>query len=191
MPKIKINTFGEGIEIRQLKLDATTYQKWNTIAIKKNRSLPELLIDPFFYHGLKNTKVKSIHDLENTLVSGMLNTTKSHIEIWFNRKKVLKIQAHELFNEIVLFPLFNLEKNHTFIANDFEKGIYVIQKTIGLIVSQQLEIEEHYLNIKDFKFNTTEFKKEKILTDINYKKQYFEFIKSDSVITYQDSFEVL
>ena len=53
MPKIKINIFGEAIEIRHLQLDAETYFQWNEIALKKKQLLTDLLLDSFFFYGLK------------------------------------------------------------------------------------------------------------------------------------------
>ncbi|AWG22917.1 hypothetical protein FFWV33_15975 [Flavobacterium faecale] len=190
MPKIKINTFGEGIEIRQLHLDPDTYQKWNAIAARKNRLLADLLLDPFFYYQLKDSRFKEMTDIDSVLVSGMLNTTKSHIEIWFDRRKVQKIQSHEIFNEIVLFPLFKLATSQSFVANDLEKGIYVVQKTIGLIRSEQLQISEQKLNMDDFIFTIAEWEKTKFVTEIKYKNQTLNPVKSDTSIIYQTAFEI-
>ena len=153
MAKIKINIYGEGMEIRQLQLDPDIYHHWNTIAIKKGLPFPDLLLDPFFYYNLKDARFKELSDINSKLISCMVNTTKSIIEIWFNRLKVLKIQSHELFNEMLLFPLFNIEKSNYFSTDKLEKGVYVVQKTIGLLSSEQLEIKSHQLNIDDFNFS--------------------------------------
>ena len=190
MPKIKINTFGEGIEIRQLHFDVETYQHWSTIAAKRNRALTDLLLDPFFYYGLKDKKIKELSDIDATLISGMLNTSKSQIEIWFKRRKVLKIQSHELFNDMVLFPLFQVEKNVTFLSKELESGIYVVQKTIGLLRSEQLEVTSERLNADDFTFAIAHYETEQFLTAISYQNQKLKFIKSDTIITYQTAFEV-
>ncbi|MBA6152815.1 hypothetical protein [Gelidibacter maritimus] len=191
MPKIKINTFGEGIEIRQLHLGSDTYQRWQAIATKKNRSIPDLILDPFFYYGLKDKKIKKLEDIEANLISGMLNTPKSQIEIWFDRRKVLKIPAHELFNELVLYPLFNLESKGSFLSEEVPKGIYVVQRTIGLLNSEQLEVDSPQLDIEDFTFKTAKFENLQFATEITYQDQYLNFIKNDTMVTYQTAFEVL
>ena len=190
MHKIKINTFGEGIEIRQLKLDPKTYESWKSVAEKKNCELHDLLLDPFFYYGLKHKKIKQVADLDARLVSGMLPTSKSHIEIWFKRRKVLKIHSHELFNEKVLFPLFNVMKNESFLRSELEEGIYIVQKTIGLLKSEQLEVIHNQLNIDDFTFSIDKFENRKFLTEIKYQNQKLNFIKSEAIITYQTAFEI-
>ncbi|WP_366187221.1 hypothetical protein [Flavobacterium ovatum] len=190
MPKIKINTFGEGIEIRQLQLESETYHHWNSIATRKNILLTDLLLDPFFYYGLKDRRYKELSDINANVVSGMVNTPKSLIEIWFNRRKVLKIQSQELFNEMLLFPLFKVEKNHNFLTNTLENGIYVVQKTIGLISSNQLEITSQQLSIDDFTFNMSEFNNHQLVAHIKYQNQNLNFIKNDTIITYQNAFEI-
>ena len=190
MPKIKINTFGVGLEIRQLQLDPETYQHWNTIAARKNLLLSDLLLDPFFYYSLKDKRFKELSDIHANLISGMVNSPKSSIEIWFNRRKVLKIQSQELFNEMLLFPLFKVEKEQGFLTHKLENGIYVVQKTIGLLSSEQLEIKSQQLDIDDFNFSIADFDNNQFLTDIKYQKQNLNFIKSDTMITYQNAFEI-
>ena len=190
MPKIRINTFGEGIEIRQLCLDSETREHWMAIAAKKNRLLTDLVLDPFFYYGLKDKKIKMLSDIDANLISGMQNTSKSQIEIWFKRRKVLKIQSHELFNEVLLFPLFQIDKQASFISDNLENGIYVIQKTIGLLRSEWLEVECKQLHIDDFVFTVDNYQKEHFLTDITYQNQKLSFKKSDTIITYQTAFEI-
>lgn len=190
MSKLKINTFGEGIEIRKLNLDSETYQLWSEIALRKNKLLPDLLLDPFFYYGLKDLRFTELSDIDSRLISGMMNTTKSQIEIWHNRHKVLKIKAHELFNTNVLFPLFHLKESHSFVSCELDQGIYVIQKTIGLICQEELELSTSKLDIDDFTFTTAEFQSFKILTDIQYQNQIFTRVKSETTITYQTAFEI-
>lgn len=190
MPKIKINTFGEGIEIRQLHLDSDIYQHWMSIAAKKHRSLPDLILDPFFYYGLKDKKIKELADIDASLVSGMLNTPKSQIEIWFKRRKVLKFQSQELFNEMVLFPLFKIEKKEEIFSKELQDGIYIVQKTIGLLSSQYLDITNQKLNIDDFTFAVTKFDSDQFLMDIKFQNQNLNLKKSDTMITYQTAFEI-
>ncbi|NGY38701.1 hypothetical protein FQU23_014440 [Flavobacterium sp. XN-5] len=190
MSKIKINLLGEGIEIRQIHLDADRYQQWNEIAKRKNCSLTDLLLDPFFYHQLRDSKLTSILDLEAAVTSGVLDKPKSHIEFWFKRRKVLKVKPNQLFNEMVLFPLYQIEKNPIFDSNQLESGIYIIKKEIGLIASMELKIAKDSLNIDDFTFTTSQFQNEQFLTNIKYQNQNLNFVKSDALTTYQTGFEI-
>lgn len=190
MSTIKVNTFGEGIEIRRLQLEPEIYNYWNTIAMRKNILLPDLLLDPFFYYHLKDSRFKELSDINSNVLSGMLNTSKSFIEIWFNRKKIMKISSQELFNEILLFPLFNLEKSQDFLTPKLEKGIYVVQKTIGLLTSERLDVLSQQLDIDDFSFSIAEFDNNQFLNNIKYQNQNLNFIKSETIITLQSAFEI-
>lgn len=191
MPKIKINTFGEGIEIRQIQLDDSRLEKWSAIASKKKCALTDLILDPFFYHQLKDNKISSILDINAKVVTGILDKPKSHIEIWFNRRKVLKIKPNDIFNELVLFPLYQIDSNPAFDLDLLERGIYIHQKTMGLLHSVELEVETERLDLDDFTFFVSKFKKDQFLNKIEYQNKNFNWIKSESVITYQNAFEIL
>lgn len=188
--KIKINVLGEGIEIRQVQLESEIYHYWNAIATRKKRILSDLLLDPFFYYELKDEKCKELSDIPANLISGMIDSPKSLVEIWFNRRKVLKIQSQELFNEMLLFPLFKIENSQGFLSDSLEKGIYMVQKTIGLLRSEQIEILSDKLHINDFIFSVDKFKDNQFLSNIKYQNQNLNFIKSDTMITYQNAFEI-
>jgi len=190
MSKLKINIFGEGIEIRQLQLDTDVYAHWTEIASRKKRPLTDLLLDPFFYHQLKDSRFTSVLDLDATVVSGVLDKPKNQIEFWFNRHKVLKLKPNELFNELVLFPLYQVDKNQLFNSTELEIGLYIMKKEIGLISCLELEIDTNLLQIDDFKFITTEFKNEQFLSNIKYQNQNLNPVKNDTVITYQTGFEI-
>lgn len=190
MPKIKINIFGERIEIRQVQLDSDRYQQWTEIALKKKRLLTDLLLDPFFYFQLKDNSITSILDLNATVISGVLDKPKSQIEIWFNRHKVLKVKPNELFNEMVLFPLYHINKNRGFNSNELERGLYIMKKEIGLIGSLELQIASNRLEIDDFTFTTLVFQNEQFLTDIKYQNKSLNLVKNDTLTTFQTGFEI-
>lgn len=191
MPKIKINLLGDGIELRYLQLDVARYNQWTEIAERQKRNLADLLIDPFFYHKLKDEKIASFLDLESSVTSGILNTERSQVEIWFNRHKVLKVKMYDLFNESLLFPLYKLENAHKLNSNKLEKGFYIIRKEIGLVASLELEIEAEKLEIDNFIFDTNDFESERFLSRIKYQNQEMKFKKSDSLTTFQTCFEVI
>lgn len=130
-----------------------------------------MILDPFFYHGLKDKKIKGLFDIDAHLISGMLKTSKGQMEIWFKRRKVLKIQSNELFNEMLLFPLFKIEKNEFSHSLELENELYVVQKTIGLLRSEWLEVECKHLTIDDFTFSIDSYQKDHFLTEIKYQNQ--------------------
>jgi len=188
LPKIKINIFGEGIEIRHLQLDTDTYNLWTEIAIAKKQLLTNLLLDPFFYYNLKNKKYNSMDDLPCEKFSGLINENKNQIEFWFNRKKVFKTNTIELFNEALLFPLFNVKQLPEFFTD--KQGIYIMQKEMGNLGVYELEVNTDNLLLDDFTFETELYESSKIISRIKYKNISFSFLKKDTVITHQSGFEI-
>lgn len=187
MNKLKINFLGTGIEIKRILLPTDVLENWKGL-IHQKRTITEALLDPFFYYKLKDKKYASLEDLPAEKCSGILNTPKSQIEFWFKRKKVYKLNTYELFNENVLFPLFNMERMH----NQFihSNGIYIIQNEIGTIGTYELMVNSETLNIDDFIFEIDTYQYATFIKNIKYQNQNVEFIKKDTMITYQSGFEV-
>jgi hypothetical protein len=185
--KLKINFLGTGIEIKRILLPNDVLENWKGI-INQKRTITEALLDPFFYYKLKDKKYTSLEDLPAEKCSGILNAPKSQIEFWFNRKKVYKLNTYELFNENVLFPLFNLE----IIENPFihTKGIYILQNEIGTIGTYELMVDSNTLNIDDFIFEIDSSHNKTFIKNIKYQSQNLEIIKKDTMITYRCGFEV-
>jgi hypothetical protein len=190
VPQIKINLFGEGIEIRQLLLDPEILKQWNKIADRKNKVITDLITDPFFYHGLRNPNIKSLEDCRANVAQAMLHSPKGQIEIWFQRRKVLKFKSHELFNEMVLFPLFQTKENLVFGTPELQAGLYSIKKETGLLQSLTIDTLDEKLNLNDFVFELSSFQNNRIVTTITYKQQQLEFSKSDTLITNESAFEI-
>lgn len=186
MKKLKINFLGTGIEIKRILLPDATLEKWKGL-LGQNKQLPDALLDPFFYYKLKDRLYASLEDLPAEKCSGILNTPKSQIEFWFDRKKVYKVQPHELFNDNVLFPLFTIEKAYSsFTAS---KGIYILQKEIGTLGTYELIVNSETLNIDDFVFETDSYGNDTFVKNITYQNQNLVLVKKDTVITYQSGFE--
>ena len=188
MNKLKINFLGTGIEIKRILIPADVLDNWKTI-LNQKRTITDALLDPFFYYKLKDKKYTDLEDLPSEKCAGILNANKSQIEFWFNRKKVYKLYTHELFNENVLFPLFNVERRQDPFIN--EKGIYIIQNEIGTIGSYELMINSEALNIDDFIFEVDSNQNNTFIKNIRYQNQNLEFIKKDTMITYQSGFEMI
>lgn len=187
MNKLKINFLGTGIEIKRILLPSDVLENWKGI-INQKRTISEALLDPFFYYKLKDKKYTSLEDLPAEKCSGILNVPKSQIEFWLNRKKVYKLNTYELFDENVLFPLFNIERMQNPFIHD--KGIYIIQNEIGTIGTYELMVDSNTLNIDDFIFEIDGSQNATFIKNIRYQNQNLEFIKKDTMITYQSGFVI-
>lgn len=188
MPKIKINIFGEGIEIRRLHLPDDIIMEWREKAERKQRDLNEQIMDPFFFYNLKHPLYSSLETIPSKSISGMLDNPKNQLEIWFDRKKVLKWNASDLFNEMVLFPLFQIHKEA--LEEQFKSGIIIQQRERGQLATLELYIEEERLNLDDMLFTIKSGLGFSFLTDITYKKTALTFIKKETLIINQSAIEL-
>jgi hypothetical protein len=176
--KLKINFLGTGIEIKRILSPNDVLENWKGI-INQKRTITEALLDPFFYYKLKDKKYTSLEDLPAEKCSGILKAPKSQIEFWLNRKKVYKLNTYELFNENVLFPLFNMERmQNPFTHNN---GIYILQNEIGTIGTYELMVNSKTLNIDDFIFEIDSSNNKTFIKNIRYQNQNLEFIKKDTI----------
>jgi hypothetical protein len=186
--KLKISFLGTGIEIKRILVPEEVLEQWKGI-IKSKRPLVEALLDPFFFYQLKDKNYTSLEDLPAELCTGILNFPKSQIEFWINKKKVHKLNTHEIFNESVLFPLFNIKKApYAFVE---AKGLYIVQHEIGTVGNYELTVATETMNIDDYTFEIDNCREFKFLKNIKFQNQDLAFVKKDTMITYQTGFEVI
>ena len=188
MNKLKISFLGTGIEIKRILVPEEVLEQWKGI-IKSKRTLVEALLDPFFFYQLKDKNYTSLEDLPAELCTGILNFPKSQIEFWINKKKVHKLNTHEVFNESVLFPLFNTVKEpYSFVET---KGLYIVQHEIGTVGNYELTVDSESMNIDDYTFEIDNCREYNFVKNIKFQNQNLVFVKKDTMITYQTGFEVL
>jgi hypothetical protein len=184
--KLKINLIGEAWKLKQLVLSNELLNAFEEVATRMKQPLIEVLIDPFFYHYLKNKTIQSIDDLQGNSIEGLINSPKNQIEIWYKNKKVQKLKINDLKEELLLFPLY---KTTIHKANpNLENGIYIEQKDIGLIGS--FEIYTDNFIIDDLEFQLLQTKEQTILEKLVYKNQDLVCKKKDSLLTFQNCFKI-
>lgn len=184
--KLKINLLGEAWKLKQLVFSEELFQTFEEVAVRMKQPLTEVLIDPFFYHYLKNKTIQSIDDLVGNSVEGLINSPKNQIEIWYKNKKVQKLKINDLMEELLLFPLYNTTIQKTNL--NLDNGIYIEQKEIGLIGS--FEIYTDNFIIDDLEFQLLQTNEQTILEKLVYKKQVLVCKRKDSLITFQNCFEI-
>jgi hypothetical protein len=164
MPKLKINFHGESWTLK--KFECGTYElnaSWAT-ADKMKLPLEKALLDPFFYYYLKIPTIASTEHLPSTKWSGLLDTLKNQIEIWYDGNKIRKLHIAEIDLDLLLFPIYN--KNKIEIKEEYGPGIYVEQRAIGFVGSYELNIE--YFNLEDLQFNLLQFNEKLLLQQPTY-----------------------
>ncbi|KFC61135.1 hypothetical protein [Flavobacterium gilvum] len=149
--------------------------------------LAEALLDPFFYYNLKINSIPSVEHLPGSKITGLLNSPKNQIEILIDGKKIKKLYIKDLQQELLLFPLYNIHK--TEIIKDCSPGIYVEQKAIGFISSYEIKLDS--FDIEHLQFNLLQFNDKLLLQQPSYQNKNFRFRKKETLLIYQNSFEVL
>ena len=184
--KLKINLFGEAWTRKRISISNEQKNHWEIIALKMNQSLCKAIIDPYFYYLLNDDVIESMNDLVSIKIGGLINNQKNQIEIWYKNRKVQKLKINDLLEELLLFPLYNTTVSR--INSDNETGIYIEQKEIGLIGSYEIHINN--FNINNLEFQLLRVDGMIILKKLKYQNQNLKSIKNDTLITFQNGFEV-
>lgn len=180
--KLKINLFGESWKLKKICPNEEQINCFEVVAQRMKLPLALALADPYFYYLLKDDTIQSIDDIAGKVWSGLLNTPKNQIEIWFRNYKIQKIKINDLLQELLLFPLYNTEILENTLEQ--EKGIFFVQKEIGLIGKYDMMIVDFRIDDLIFQLSNNN------LHNITYKGQNFKLIKSDTLLTYQNSYKL-
>jgi len=180
--KLKISLFGESHILKRLFFNPIQQMEYEIIAQRMKQPLHQALTDPYFYFLLKKDSIQSFEDLEGFSNKVLLNTQKNQIEIWYQNKKIQKLKINDLLQELLLFPLYSTKV----IENNFapKNGICIEQREIGLIGQYEMMINN--FKIDELLFQLSGYN----LQNITYDGREFKFIKSDALLTYQNSFEL-
>lgn len=187
MQTLKINFHGESWMLKKFECNDENLKECLKVADKMKLPLFKALVDPFFYYYLKIPTIPSVEHLPGKKWAGLLNTPKNQIEILLEGKKLKKLHFDDLNQEQLLFPLYNTHK--TEITGHYSPGIYVEQKAIGFIASYEIKVEE--FTIDELQFRLLNFKDKQLLQIPNYQNKKVLFRKKETLLIYQNSFEIL
>jgi hypothetical protein len=187
MQNLKINLHGESWTLKKFECSEDNLNECLKVAAKMKVPLADALLDPFFYYYLQISSIPSVEHLPGSKMSGLLNSPYSQIEIWIDGKKIKKLHFKGLNQELLLFPLYNIHK--TEIREEYSPGIYVEQKAIGFIASYEIKLDS--FDIDNLQFNLLQFNDKQLLQQPTYQNKNFRSRKKETLLIYQDSFEVL
>lgn len=187
MPKLKINFHGESWTLKKFKCNDDELKECLKVAAKMKLPLAKALLDPFFFYYLKIPTIPSTEHLPGTKWSGLLDSPKNQIEIWYDGKKIKKLHIADINQDLLLFPLYN--KNKTKIKEEYNSGIYVEQQAIGFVGSYELNVEA--FNLEDLHFHLLQFNDKLLLKQPTYSNQKLRFRKKETLLTYQNGFEIV
>ena len=186
MHKLKINFHGESWTLKNLECDNDDLKECMKVATRMKLPLEKALLDPFFYYYLKIPAIASTEHLPGTKWSGLLDSPKNQIEIWYNAKKIKKLQIADIEQDLLLFPIYN--KNKIEINKEYSPGIYVEQQAIGFVGSYELNIDS--FNLEDLQFHLLLFNDKLLLQQPTYSNQKLKFRKKETLLIYQNGFDV-
>ncbi len=187
MHLLKINLHGESWTLKKFECSEEDLSECLKVADKMKRPLVKAVLDPFFYYYLKIPTIPSVEHLPGKKWSGLLDTPKNQIEILLDGKKISKLHIKDLNQEQLLFPLYNIHK--TEITENYSPGIYVEQKVIGFIASYEIKVE--HFTIDELQFHLLEFNDKLLLQKPNYQNKKVLYRKKETLLIYQNSFEVI
>lgn len=192
MNKLKIKLFGELWRLIRLELSASEYIILEKRAAELKTPIHEALLDARFSQSDFLPDVFIPADLKHTYTSGLLDTYKNQIEIWYDGKKVRRMRIKDLNDDYLLFPLYN-SKFDKLDCRDLPKGIYIEQKEIGLVCSYEMIIKHFDMLYLEFNMLKVEKNEESfdILKEIKYlDKVLNKMVSDDALITRQFCFEI-
>ncbi len=186
LQKLKINLFGELWNLKKVLLNPIEQEYFENIASRLKLPLHQALLDPFFYHHLRLNSIPSIDKLASIEIGGLMHNSRHQIEFWLNGKKTEKIYIQDLEPSQYLFPLYQVKKA---IINDINApGIYIEQKELGYIGSYEIFVDN--FSMDDLNFSMLEMNNNLLLYNISHQNTKMLFKKRETLITYQNSYEI-
>lgn len=185
--KLKINLFGEFWTLKKIELNPIELEYFSQIALRLKLPLYKALLDPFFYHYLKLNSIPSMDKLPSKHLGGLIGKSNHQIEVWFNGKKLQKVSISELDPNQYLFPLYNVKK--TIIKEPHHDGIYIEQKEMGFIGSFETSVID--FSMDDLNFSLLEINNHLLLDNITHQKNKMVFKRKETLITHQNSYEIV
>ena len=181
--------YGESWRLKKLKLTQELANKLTDAFSVLKISIGQALLDLEFYEYLNYPSLKGVEDLQFDEVGGLLNSHKGLVEIWFNGKKVQKLNLDTLFRPNTLFSLYNT-RILDIKKENLEPGIYLVENEIGLIACYELVIENFEIDNLSFNLVTfqSELKKAEVLSELFYKDELLICKRSDILLNESEGF---
>ena len=185
--KLKINLYGESWTLKKFECSSTELSSCLDIAKQMKLSLTEALLSPFFYYNLKLQNIPSLEYLPGKKITGLLSSPSNQIEIWYDGKRIKRLNISDFNQADMLFPLYNVEKIE--IENNYKPGIYIEQKAFGLIGSYETLINS--FDLDNLKFRLLYLRGKNLLQKISNEGTELKLKKKDALIRYQNGFQIL
>lgn len=180
---VVLNLFGVGCRVYKINLTHQLLEKLTETSKRLNTSLELAIFDADFFNKMGDPKYKSIIDLSESSIQGLIENDKSQIEIRVKGRKKRTILIPELIKQESLFPLFNVELKLG--IDHSEMTMIIIEKEIGLISCYKIEADRFNLDMMKFEIHEidTGIETLRILTDLKYNGVSLMSTNSETLIT--------
>ncbi len=183
MNKIIINLIGTGSRVFRINPSTELLFKLKDTASRMKTSLELAFFDADFFSKLGDPNYKSLDDISNEKIQGLMNDSKSQVEIRTKGKKKRMISFQQLLHQQSLLPLYNIEFEKE--IDEIKRAIVVVEKEVGLISCFEIMTEK--FDLDKMKFEVTEIdtgiEKLQILTGITYSEQRLYSVSDDTLVT--------
>lgn len=109
MTRTRLQLFGTFYLIKEVVLDPMETVYFEKVAQRCGQTLPDALLDPFFYHYLRLDKYQHLEDLKGNWHYALDGSQYHLIEVWGVGEKKQKFNLNELHPQRTLFPLYPTE----------------------------------------------------------------------------------
>ena len=180
---IVLNLFGIGCRVYKIQLTHPLLEKLIETSKKLNTPLEMAIFDAEFFNKMGDPQYKSIMDLSESIIQGLVENDKSQIEIRVKERKKRMISISELIKQESLLPLYNIEIKVGF--ENIKMAMVIIEKEIGLV--SYFKIETDKLDLDRMRFEVMEIdtgiEKLRILTDLKYNDISLKSSSNDTLVT--------
>jgi len=186
---LRIKLYGEAFKIHKIKIDSKILPKFEYTALKLKEPLHIAILNVDFFRTLNLCDFQGLNDIIESTINSLINNNKNQVEINFGRKRIAKFKIDELFRQRTLFPLYNVQIN-TDINNNLVKGLYLVEKEIGLVGSFEKKVENLKIDLVKFHLSKMDLLNEnhELLNKIEYDGKSLRLLKSDSLLRSRNCF---
>lgn len=185
---LKVKLYGESYKIHRLHINAQYVTHFQRVAIQLGEPINNALLNVNFFNDLGIKEINRIQDLSQSYFGGLINNEKSQIELWFGRRRLIKIKLENLFRQQTLFPLYQTQIEE--VNKKLKSGLYLEEREIGNIGIYEIKIEK--FEIVNLKFHLSKIAftqmRYELLNEISYGGNSLHLTKSDTLLRHQMCF---
>jgi hypothetical protein len=180
---ITLNLIGTACRIWQIPFTPLIQSKIEKICLVMGLSLEKAVQDPLFIKLLNRESIEQSAELNQQLISGLIQNDSSHLEIRINARKKRRIFLKDMLVQDLLFPTYNAKVSK---VDSYTAGALVnVEKETGLAATFKIYTERLDLDKLQFNFTHVETGYESLilLSSITYEGKQLYSLTKDTLVT--------